>query len=133
MHRIQRVEALKDLNRLLELVTEQDKKYGGRLSSHSNFYRRHLMVQQFIQSQLKFQPRPTRRSLSLSIARNFGRGSPTARNIVRWENMWVDNREIPERKGRDDQDSWMYDLDLNDAIRKFAATQGDSKYCTVSY
>ena len=127
-HRIQRVEALKDLNRLLELVTEQDKKYGSRLSTHSNFYRRHLMVQQFIQSQLKSQPRPTRRSLSLGVARNFGRGSPTARNIVRWENMWVDNREIPERKGRDDHDSWMYDLDLNDAMRKFAATQGDSKY-----
>ena len=36
-HRIQRVEALKDLNRLLELVTKQDKKYGGRLSPHSNF------------------------------------------------------------------------------------------------
>ena len=44
-YRIQQVEVSKDLNRLLELVTEQDKKYGGRLSPHSNFYRRHLMVQ----------------------------------------------------------------------------------------
>ena len=42
--------------------------------------------------------------------------------------MWVDKSEIPERKGKDDHDSWMYDLDLNDAMRKFAATQGDSKY-----
>ena len=44
-----RIEALKDLTRLLEkikfiLVTEQEKKYKGRLSPHSNFYRRHLMV-----------------------------------------------------------------------------------------
>ena len=86
------------------------------------------MVQQFIQSQLKFQPRPTRRSLSFGVARNYGRGSPTTRNIVWWKNMWVDKSEIPERKGKDDHDSWMYDLDLNDAMRKFAATQGDSKY-----
>ena len=42
--------------------------------------------------------------------------------------MWADNRKIPERKERDDYDSWMYDLDLNDVMRKFAATQGDSKY-----
>ena len=40
----------------------------------------------------------------------------------------MDNCEIPERKERDDHDSWMYDLDLNVAIKKFAATQGDSKY-----
>ena len=46
--------------------------------------------------------------------------------------MWVNNREIPEKKGRN-QDSWMYDLDLNDAIKKFTATQGDSKYCNVLY
>ena len=40
-----RIEALKDLTRLLELVTEQEKKYENRLSPQSNFYRRHLMVQ----------------------------------------------------------------------------------------
>ena len=39
-----RIEALKDLTRLLELVTEKEKKYKGRLSPHNNFYRRHLMV-----------------------------------------------------------------------------------------
>ncbi len=48
----QRTEALKDLNNLLKLVTEQEKKYKTRLSPHSNFYRRHIMVQQFLQSQL---------------------------------------------------------------------------------
>ena len=42
--------------------------------------------------------------------------------------MWVNNHEIPERKGRDDYDSWMYDLNLNNAMRKFARTQGDSKF-----
>ncbi len=48
-----RMEALKDLTRLLELITKQKKKYEGRLSPYSNFYRRYLMVQQFIQTQLK--------------------------------------------------------------------------------
>ena len=48
IHRNQQVEALKDITRLLTLVTEQEKKYRDRLSPHSNFYRRHLMVQQFL-------------------------------------------------------------------------------------
>lgn len=34
----------------------------------------------------------------------------------------MDNRKIPERKEKDD-----HDLDLNDVIKKFAATQGDSE------
>ena len=81
----QRTEALKDLNKLLKLVTEQDKKYHTRLSPPSNYYRRHIMVQQFLQSQLTSQPSQRCRNLSLNVARGFGRGNPTARNIVRWE------------------------------------------------
>ena len=42
-----RMEALKDLTRLLELVTEQENKYEGRLSPHSNFYQRHVIIQKF--------------------------------------------------------------------------------------
>lgn len=78
----QRTEALKDLNKLLKLVTEQDKKYDTRLSPHSDFYCRHIMVQQFLQSQLTPQPSQRRRTLSLNVARAFGRSNPTARNIV---------------------------------------------------
>ena len=40
------VDGLKDLSRLLNLVTEQRKKYKYRLSPNSNFYCRYLMVQQ---------------------------------------------------------------------------------------
>ena len=43
-YRIQGVETLKYLNRLLELMTEQNKKYGSRLLLHSNFYWWHLIV-----------------------------------------------------------------------------------------
>ena len=87
------------------------------------------MVQQFFQSQLTSQPSQRRRNLSLNVARGFGRGNPTARNIVRWEKEWVSSRTIPERKEREDFDSWMYDGDLNDAMREFVRTQGNSKYC----
>lgn len=37
-------------------------------------------------------------------------------------------REIAERKEREDIDSWLYNEDVNDAIRKFASAQGVSKY-----
>ena len=86
------------------------------------------MVQQFLQAQLTIGPSQTRRDLSRNVAQSFGRGIFTARNIVQWENLWVNQREIPEKKEKEDYDSWMYDGDLNDAMRKFAATQGDSKY-----
>ena len=36
--------------------------------------------------------------------------------------------EIPEKKERDNYDLWIYDGDLNDAMRKFAVTKGDGKY-----
>lgn len=63
------------------------------------------MVQQFLQTQLKSQPSQTRRDLSLTIARGFGRGHQTGRNIVRWEKSWVEERLIPERKEREDYSS----------------------------
>lgn len=45
--------ALKDIARLLELVTVQEEKYEEKLSPHGNFYRRHMMVQQFLQIQIR--------------------------------------------------------------------------------
>ena len=87
------------------------------------------MVQQFLQAQLRIGSSQTRHDFSRNVAQSFGRGTFTAQNIVRWENLWVGQQEIPERKERDDYDLWMYDGDLNDAMMKFAATQGDSKYC----
>lgn len=116
------------MTRLLTSVTEQEKKYEDRLSPHSNFNRRHLMVQQFLQTQLRSQPSQTRRDLSLTVSQAFGWGHHMARNIVQWEKSWVSIREIPEKKERKDGDSWLHDEDVNDAIRKFARTQGDSKY-----
>ncbi len=52
-HKNQQVEVLKDLTRLLTLVTEQEKKYEDRLSPHNNFYCCRLIVQQFLQIQLR--------------------------------------------------------------------------------
>ena len=77
-----RIKALEDLTRLLELVTEQEKKYKGRLSPHSNFYRRHLIVQQFLQTQLKSQPSQTQRDLSLTVSYAFDSGHLITHNII---------------------------------------------------
>ena len=85
------------------------------------------MVQQFLQTQLKTQPSQTRRDLSLTVSHAFGRGYHTARSIVQWEKSWMHTREIPERKERSDGESWMYDEDVNNAIKGFARVQGDSK------
>lgn len=77
------------------------------------------MIQQFLQSQLTSQPGQRRRNLSLNLAQRFGKGNPTAHNIIQGEKEWVSSRTISERKEREDFDSWMYDSDLNDAIREF--------------
>ena len=37
-------------------------------------------------------------------------------------------RKIPKWKDRDDDDSWIYDEDVNDAIKEFARAQRDNKY-----
>ena len=68
IHKQQQIEALEDLTRLLKLVTEQEKKYKDRLFLYSNFYCRHLMVQQFLQIQLKTQPSQRRQVLALNVA-----------------------------------------------------------------
>ena len=87
------------------------------------------MVLQFLRVQIKAGPNQ-REALSLSIAQAFGRSQPTAWNIADWEKSWVEDREIPERKMRNDGDSWMYDEDVNNSIRNFARIQGDSKCFT---
>lgn len=79
----QQVEGLKDLDRLLEFVTEQEKKYGERLSPHSNYHCRHRMVQNFLWYQVKIYPSSVKRlDSSLHVAWGFKRDSTTARNIV---------------------------------------------------
>lgn len=37
-------------------------------------------------------------------------------------------KENPEQNGKDDGKLLIYDKEINDAIRAFAKTQGDSKY-----
>lgn len=107
INRKERILALKEMTRLVELVTEQEIKYKERLSPHSSFYRRYIMVQRFLQIQLRTQPSQTRRDLALSIARSFGRNHATARNIMKWEKSWAAHREIPSRKNCEDYATWM--------------------------
>lgn len=83
------------------------------------------MVQHFLNIQETIQPSQPRKKTSLSTARCFKYGHRTANNIVRWENLWIDHREIPERKESKDYESWMDDEDLKKSIRDFARKQGD--------
>ena len=62
------------MTRLLEFVTVQEEKYEERLSPHSNFYCRYIMVQQFLQIQLRYNSGATHYNFSINIARLFGKG-----------------------------------------------------------
>lgn len=62
---------MKELIKLMKLVTEQEKKYEEGLSLHSNFYCYYLIVQQFFQTQLKTQLSQSCRDLFLTISCAF--------------------------------------------------------------
>src|SRR5205814_7155202 len=76
-----RHKALQDLKRLLELKTEQIKKYGRVLLTSSCFYRRHLMVMSFfwIQERRKEFPNIDRRGLAKIVASTNRKGHIQAR------------------------------------------------------
>ena len=77
-----RATGLVSLERLLSLVTEQDKKYGYKLSPQSNFFQRHIMVKQFLSIQTRKIPGQTRQQLAGSVVASFNQGHTTAQNIV---------------------------------------------------
>lgn len=122
-----RATGLVNLEKLLSLVTEQDKKYGYRISPRSNFFQRHVMVQQFLSIQTRKIPGQTRRQLARSVAASFNQGHTTARNIVRWEKSWVTTGEISMQKEAEMYASWLTDEDVMMDIREFARNRGDSK------
>lgn len=47
--------------------------------------------------------------------------------IVQWEKSYIELWEILEKKKREDSNLWMYNSDLNNAIRAFAKTQDNGK------
>ena len=125
------LEAMEDLKRLVELPTEQKRKYGNALSESRNFYRRHLLVLNFlwIQQQRKNFPGLNRRRLAETVAASNKRGSKTARKIIQWEKSWVEQRTIPERKSKNMtcSTSWMNEEDIACAARDFARSQREGK------
>lgn len=76
------MEVLKDLNKVLKLVIKQEKKYKIKVSTYSNFYCHHIIVQQFLQFQLSSQPNKRQQNISCRVAQLFGKKRPIARNIV---------------------------------------------------
>ena len=108
--------SLEILNRLLNFVTEQKKKYEYRLAPQSNFYQRHLMVKDFLAIQKRRTPGQTCRHLALSVAATFNRRQTTARNIIRWERSWVEKKKIPESLYGGWYAEWMDNENLKMAI-----------------
>jgi hypothetical protein len=127
----QRLDAATELKRLVDLPTEQTKKYGYILSKAGNFYRRHSLVLAFlwIQEHRHEYPGATRRDLAQMVARANNKGEKSARRIVQWEISWVARRIIPKRKtqGKKSSYSWMHEEEICCAVRDFAKSQGEGK------
>jgi len=124
--------AAAELDRLLELPTEQKRKYGSVMDSRSSFYLRHRMVQSFLWLQLRRHqfPGKTQRELACITAHSFKRGYHTGRMIIKWAKSWVHERKIPNTSaGRNKHNfTWMDDEDLMFAVRSFIRQEGESKH-----
>lgn len=118
--------AFEKLERLLKYSTEQEQKYGYRLSLQSNYYQRHDMVKRFLSAQRTDTTGQTRKRLALLVAGTFEKGRTTAENIIRWKKSWVEYGIIPSRKAVEGYESWMTDEDVVMAVREFVHKQGDS-------
>ncbi len=91
-----RVEALEICNRLLSFVEEQKIKFRCMLAPQSNLYQWHLMVKYFLAIQKKRTQGHSCRHYTFSVAATFNRGQTTSCNIISWERLWVERREISE-------------------------------------
>ena len=116
----------------MDLVTEQKKEYGYRLSPQSNYYQWHLIVKHFLSSQQKKFLGQTRGDLALFVESTFNRGQKTAQNIIRWEKLWVTDNKILCCKKVKDYELWMNNENVTMAVQDFAKRQKNSK-CLLSF
>lgn len=131
-----RSKASMDLKRLVELSTEQTKKYGYILSKNSDFFKRHTMLLSFLWVRQKRENFPGVKlgDLARMVATNYNKGTGYARNLIIWERSWTENRSIPQRKSRKSSAnvSWMNEEDISCAARDFVKTQGEGKFLLFS-
>jgi hypothetical protein len=120
--------ALKDLEKLLRLKTEQIRIYGRVLPPTSDFFRRHCMVKSFLYVQQQTTGK-TRREMANAVATTFNRGGHTGRMIIKYERQWIEDRTIPEsRAGKHNASlSLLEDEGILCAVRDFTKTQGEGK------
>lgn len=78
-----RERALEDITRLLKLLSLQVQKYGEGLDPNRDFYRRHLVVQEFLHRKLDHTAGENRRETGISVAKGYGKKSTYGRSIVR--------------------------------------------------
>jgi hypothetical protein len=125
-----RLRAAEDLKRLIDLKTEQEKKYGYTLSPKSNFYHRHTMILSFlwIQQQRETYPNCSRRNLAEIVASNYNKAKLVGRRIIRWERSWVADRIISESKaGGYRRLSLLNDEEIFLAVREFTRSHGEGQ------
>ena len=120
--------ALKDLEKLLRLKTEQIRKYGRVLPPGSDYFRRHYLVKSFLYVQQQTTGK-TRREMANIVATTANKGGHTGKMIVKWERQWIKDRTIPEsRAGKHNAClSLLDDEGILCAVRDFAKTQGEGK------
>lgn len=98
---------------------------------------RHQAVLQFMNQLSSRQPGETRKELSISVARSFGKGPQFGRKIRSWEREWIENRYIPEtRRGNHAKTmSWMNDEGVQLEVQKQMATmkEGQSHELVFKY
>lgn len=121
--------AVKELERLLSLKTEQIKKYGQELLPNSNFLRRHEMVLGLLRIEKRKAnfPGKNHRQLATIVANVEDWGESTARSLIQWKKSWIKDRIIPVSKaGKHTHTfSWMEDEDLILDIGIFTKQSGE--------
>ena len=124
----ERASAIKDLETLLRLRTEQIRKYGHIIFPGSDLFRRHCMIRSFLYIQQQTTGK-TRQQMADIVAATFNRRGHTGKKIVTWEKQWIRGRTIPESRAGKHKAclSLLEDDGILCAVRDFAKTQGEGK------
>ena len=89
------------------------------------------MVKHFLVSQKRNKLGQHRQVIAETVANTFNQGQTTGRNIIYWENSWVDKRIIPKRDTEESNPAWMNDENLKLAIRNLIKKQGQRMYYII--
>ncbi|PUU72812.1 hypothetical protein B9Z19DRAFT_1069489 [Tuber borchii] len=117
---------MRDLHHLLKHKTVLTKHFAKEQPNPATL-RRYYMVRSFMWAQ-ELSPDDKRRIIALNVAKSYFRGGYTARQIIKWEREWVENRTIqPSRQGvheRHTVGTLLYDESIILTAREYIAKAG---------